>query len=487
MDIEVCSSGSLESAKEKAFVQWLEDNGAKFSDQVELRSYDEEVRGVHARRSLKANEMLIEVPLQCLITVEMGKATDVGRAVLEAELELDAPKHVFLMLFLLLDRCNLASFFRPYYDILPKTLANMPIFWDSHELAWLEGSYLLTQIEERKRAIQTDFDAITAVWPSFTSVCTLTEFSWARMCVCSRNFGVVIDGIRTSAMVPYADMLNHFRPRETKWTFDNTRRAFTITALQTIPLGAQIYDSYGQKCNHRFLLNYGFAIENNCEPDGFCPNEVAIFVRLAPDDPSAPRKQLLWIRDGNMGAKCIRVSASDNDNFRACLSLLRVVTANEEELERIISQNPYGSYRTASDINVPISRRNECAALSLLKRTCQRLLNNYPQSLEDDLSALLSSELHSFSNERHARIHVKSEKVILHHYVHFVTTAIDLAYRSNNEFDATLTRLFDSPNQHHVASYCNSVIRQVRCPGLVSSSIMSGTLAEIDLSTPTIV
>ena len=36
-----------------------------------------------------------------------------------------------------------------------------------------------------------------------------------------------------------------------------------------------MYDSYGQKCNHRFLLNYGFAIEHNREADGFCPNEVS--------------------------------------------------------------------------------------------------------------------------------------------------------------------------------------------------------------------
>jgi hypothetical protein len=45
-------------------------------------------------------------------------------------------------------------------------------------------------------------------------------------------------------------------------------------ALQGIYTGAQVYDSYGQKCNHRFLLNYGFSVENNVEPDGFCPNEV---------------------------------------------------------------------------------------------------------------------------------------------------------------------------------------------------------------------
>ena len=39
---------------------------------------------------------------------------------------------------------------QPYYDILPRTLSNMPIFWSPSELAHLEGSYLLTQIEERK-------------------------------------------------------------------------------------------------------------------------------------------------------------------------------------------------------------------------------------------------------------------------------------------------------------------------------------------------
>ena len=311
-------SGIVSSAgKEEVFVKWLSENGAKFVDRALLRCYENDVRGVHAARDLKAEEIIIEVPLKCLITVEMGKATDVGRAVLEAGLELDAPKHIFLMLFLLLDRCNSDSFFRPYYDVLPGSLSNMPIFWKPNELTWLEGSYLLVQIEERKCAIQNDFKAIVDAWPAFKRICTLDEFSWARMCVCSRNFGIVINGVRTSAMVPYADMLNHFRPRETKWTFDNTRGAFTITALQSIPSGGQIYDSYGQKCNHRFLLNYGFAVEDNYECDGYCPNEVALLVRLAPEDPLTARKRLIWIRDGAVGVKRIRLCASDNENFRA--------------------------------------------------------------------------------------------------------------------------------------------------------------------------
>ena len=40
------------------------------------------------------------------------------------------PKHIFLMIYLLWDKKvnGRRSFFWPYYDILPKTLRNMPIF-----------------------------------------------------------------------------------------------------------------------------------------------------------------------------------------------------------------------------------------------------------------------------------------------------------------------------------------------------------------------
>jgi hypothetical protein len=33
-----------------------------------------------------------------------------------------------------------------------------------------------------------------------------------------------VNRVRTAALVPFADMLNHYRPRETKWTFDNGRQ-----------------------------------------------------------------------------------------------------------------------------------------------------------------------------------------------------------------------------------------------------------------------
>ena len=142
------------------------------------------------------------------------------------------------------------------------------------------GSHLLSQIADRRSAIREDYNSICSVCPEFPQVASLRDFEWARMIVCSRNFGLLIDGARTSALVPHADMLNHLRPRETKWTYCDETRCFTITTLQSIARGSQVYDSYGQKCNHRFLLNYGFCVEKNVEVDGFCPNEVPVEVNM---------------------------------------------------------------------------------------------------------------------------------------------------------------------------------------------------------------
>jgi len=463
---------------------------------------DCEMRGVHAKVDIPPNQICVSIPRKCLITVEMGQATEIGQAILNSDLELDAPKHVFLMIFLLWDRKGNGknSFFKPYYDILPKTLSNMPIFWSEEELAYLEGSYLLAQIDDRNEAIEDDYHTICNVAPQLADIATLDEFKWARMCVCSRNFGLQIDGNRTSALVPHADMLNHYRPRETKWTFDDYRQAFTITSLQTIPSGSQVYDSYGQKCNHRFLLNYGFAVEDNREVDGFCPNEVPVELGIMPDDVLFDAKHDFWTRgentsnsfgntmmhlggishfdtftNSNLAAmrnnsmssmstntapsiKRIRVCVSNNENTRILFSMLRVIVADESELRIITSSasslvatSPHlsramlglsgtsGLYRTCRDIRCPISLRNERASMQHLLGVTGRALRMYPTTLSQDIVDLLDERpFPRFSNKRHAKIQISGEKEVLHHFAEWARTALEV-------MDIIECELFDAP------------------------------------------
>lgn len=84
--------------------------------------------------------------------------------------------------------------------------------------------------------------------------------------------------MKTDGFVAYADMLNHRRPRQTTWTYTDEKQGFIIEAMEDIKRGEQVYDSYGKKCNSRFLLNYGFINLNNDA------NEVPLKISYKPDD-----------------------------------------------------------------------------------------------------------------------------------------------------------------------------------------------------------
>jgi protein-histidine N-methyltransferase len=186
---------------------------------------------------------------------------------------------------------------------------------------------------------------------------SLDRFSWARMIVCSRNFGLTIDGVKTAALVPFADMLNHYRPRETSWTFDHSLGAFTITSLGTIASGAQVYDSYGRMCNHRFLLNYGFAVEDNTEEDGRNPNEVMVDLQLNQTDGQLFYDKRAYLHESGIYTMDARLSRSHSDpNTREGFSFARLIVSTEEEFTSMKMKSP-------AHTSPPLSFDNESAAL----------------------------------------------------------------------------------------------------------------------------
>lgn len=456
----------IESTDDKnkfdVFIKWLHNNGCKFP-KLDLIDYGNEVRGCHTMAEIEEDEIVIQIALRCLITVEMGKDTSIGRAILLSNIELDAPKHIFLMIFMLVDRKNPNSFFRPYYDILPATLHNMPIFWREDELALLKGSHLLQQIEDRNIAIKNDYEAICSIAPELATVCTLEEFQWARMCVCSRNFGIIVNGIKTAALVPYADMLNHYRPRETKWQFDDNLQGFTIIALQSLGNGVQVYDSYGQKCNHRFLLNYGFSVENNIEPDGFCPNEVPILLEFNPNDPLYEQKYFLGKTDGIFPNKRIRVCVGDNENSRSLFAMLRLIEANQSEWEQLANDSTtnmrFPSMRSTS---FALNINNETKILQHLKKLIESYLSEYPSSYDDDNLKLASNAVQPFSNERHALIQVKGEKEVLLFYKDFAETALRLLdIKDQSAYSEALQEIRETKHPF-VQQYCRNTIGRLR-------------------------
>lgn len=183
------------------------------------------------------------------------------------------------------------SYFKEFIDILPKNFTNFPIFYTAEERKALEGSAMQNVITDKIRDIQTDYNMITTEVPEFKQF-SLKEYSEMRMMVCSRIFGITIEGVKTDGFVAYADMLNHQRPKETQWSYTDDREGFIIEAQEDIKRGQQVYDSYGKKCNTRFLLNYGFINLNNDA------NEFPLVVRLKPEDPLFEQKRKM-IKESN--------------------------------------------------------------------------------------------------------------------------------------------------------------------------------------------
>lgn len=404
--------------------KWLLDGGAKFP-LLYMKRYAENNRGVHCRVNIPPEREIMRIPQQFLITVEMGKAHPIGQKMLRYNVDVSATKHCYIAVYTLLDRKDPTSFYQPYYNILPTHYDNMPIFWDAEQLGWLEGSYLLTQISDRKKNIAADYEEIQRAAPEFGDEATLEEFSWARMMVASRNFGVKIDDVKTDALVPYADMLNHYRPRETRWTFDQSLHSFTITTIKELKAGQQIYDSYGKKCNSRFLLNYGFAVENNRDPEGQCHNEVRQLFVMRPAEEDRYFSQRVGLLDGGATERSIRVGSwYDHKSTLEAFSFLRFIYAEAEEL--MVLPQIGDDYDLGDNPIKPISCENEIQVLEHMARLMREQYERYPTTIEEDQATLDSGEFEPFSNHRNVIVVLRGEKEVCLHYMKLAEVCIPM-------------------------------------------------------------
>lgn len=268
-------------------------------------------------------------------------------------------------------------------------------------------------------------------------------------------------------------------------------RALTLYfyySLQSIPAGAQVYDSYGQKCNHRFLLNYGFAVEDNRELDGFCPNEVPLLLKVPAGDSFL--KVDFWCRGESSLSpeKRVRVCISNNENTRLLFSLLRTLACSEEELLVVtnsmdgsaVSRALFGGdhrtttfFRSCRDIRHPLNLRNEGAAMHILLGIVEDTLSKYPTSLSQDVADLLDEHAYPrFSNKRHAKIQVRGEKEVLHHYRQWAMAALHVmeimetefaGRRGGESFEQVIAKMEEEEELHHtIVRYCADVLGSLR-------------------------
>jgi histone-lysine N-methyltransferase SETD3 len=186
-------------------------------------------------------------------------------------------------------------------------------------------------------------------------------------------FRLTLQGKRTRAIVPVADLFDHQRPSEARWTYDEERKAFTLTALQDVQPGAPIRVSYGRKGNTDLFVTYGFCLEEN-EDD----TAEVLVPGLPAEHPLAREARALQGTD-----KGFRIPARyDAEESRRLFSFLRLACAQEGEQPGAVAEP-----LTPGEV-APVSVRNEAAVLRVLATACEEALRRFETTLEQDEALL---------------------------------------------------------------------------------------------------
>jgi len=459
-----------ETAKLKRVLTWLHRAGAKFP-KLYLQSLGADHRAIFTMADINKHEQIMYIPHECILTSDVAKVSQIGQAILKSRIELRS-KHSLLAAYLLSEKAKgPKSRWAAYFDILPSKFDTVPIFFNIDLMGMLRGSLVRQKIHDRKESLRVEFENLWTQVPEFRKF-THQEFIWARLVVITRIFGLMIGKVKTDGLVPLADMLNHKRPRETKWSYENSQRGFVINALCGISGQNEVFNSYGRKCNSRFFVNYGFALESNDD------NEGSITVLLTGKDPSFETK-LKYInrfdqKDGTYRSVNTSLSKSVSDiiverdflvpkfykekKTKECFSFVRFANATDSE---IMSISGIQSFQL-EDVR-PISCSNERKTLFAIANFARTALSRFETSMESDLERLKDHEKYPiYSNVRNCVIMRLGEKRVLHHYVNLADSCVGLLRLSWQELKSVANQQFsdqDDPMYDYVHKVVTPLVR----------------------------
>lgn len=95
------------------------------------------------REDVERGEPIVKIPSKFFISCDMGRDCDLSKGLREEEGSFDKVKHIYMANFLLEDMEKEDSFYKPYYDTLPKDITNIPMLWSNHEINQLHGTFFV--------------------------------------------------------------------------------------------------------------------------------------------------------------------------------------------------------------------------------------------------------------------------------------------------------------------------------------------------------
>lgn len=270
----------------ETFAAWCRERGVRVNeDAIEIRALETTGGGrkhyaVFARRDVRADETVFEIPKSCVLSAVNSRA--VGEAVVRARLggglALNATAACEL-----LGRGRAGSFWAGYGAILPlEGERTLPMFWSEEERRALGGTELAAHLDEDDAAFAEDFEeCATSLGKELCEEMgfTLETFKAAASIAASRAF--YLGGKYGECLVPCADLFNHRTGTNSVAVFgvedsddencddddddgdkDDT---LVIKTVVNVKAGEELFNTFGEQSNTSLLHKYGFCETHNVD------------------------------------------------------------------------------------------------------------------------------------------------------------------------------------------------------------------------------
>lgn len=358
--------------------RWLKQRG--FWDLYLLPAHFSDTgRGLMITKSLKAGNLIISLPVKCLLTTSTVLGSYMGEYIKRWKPQVSPL--LALCAFLISERhFGNKSLWKPYIDVLPKTYT-CPVYFPEGILNLFPGP-LCKNAQEQRSTVQKLYISSQAFFLSLQSlfgervkdIFTHDALRWAW---CSINTRTVYMKHPQSeflsrepdvyALAPYLDLLNHSPGVEVTAAFNETSQCYEIRTGRDCRRYEQVFISYGPHDNQRLLLEYGFIAGENPHSVVYIDQDVLQSCLLKEDKQTT--QKLSFLMENNFLENL--TFGLDGPSWRL-LTTLKLLC---------LGPNEFSCWKKVL-LGASVSSENEKMSLNLAERLCCYLMDDNNKAMQ---------------------------------------------------------------------------------------------------------
>ncbi|XP_046967804.1 actin-histidine N-methyltransferase [Vanessa cardui] len=322
------------------YVSWLHDNGAQF-DGVDICDFDGYELGLKATKEFTEGSLILTVPHKVIMSEKDARDSDLS-AFIKIDPLLQNMPNITLALFLLLEKSNPDSFWKPYIDFLPEKYSTI-LYFTSEELAELRPSPVFESSLKLYNSIARQYAYFynkihsldVPVLNNLKEIFTFENYRWAVSTVMTRLNNIQLEDRPTTAFIPLWDMCNHEHGKITT-DYNKELDRGECYALRDFHPGDQIFIFYGARPNADLFLHNGFVYPQNQH------DSLSLALGVSSSDPLREAKLGLLAKLGLAGVTHYNLYKTSNPISAELLAFIRIFNMNQEELAEWSQQSVPG-------------------------------------------------------------------------------------------------------------------------------------------------